>query len=148
MDLNLGAGRDYVDNQYFSVQQVAVKLYALKNKVKIMDIDKGKVLLFVNVTMEQEHEEETKSMFSNLNRILLKYNQPGQSQLAVYAQYTHDVRGGESLLNKEIAQRLIKQGMLTQNLLPNSIRFLEKVSEPSGVRISCASQVISFLWPG
>ena len=50
---------DYVDNKYFSVQQVAVKLYALKNKIKILDLDKGKVLLFVNMTMEQDRQEET-----------------------------------------------------------------------------------------
>ena len=84
----------------------------LKNKIKIMDLDKGKVVLFVNVTMEQEQQEETKSMYSNLNRILMKYNQPGANQFAVYAQYTHDVGGGESLFNKEIAQQLVQQGLL------------------------------------
>lgn len=128
MDLNRGSQHDYVDNQYFSVSQVFVKLYALKNKVRIMDVDKGKVLLFVNMTMEQEKQEETKSILRDMNRILSKYNQPGASQLAVYAQFTHDVQGGESLLNKEIAQQLIKQGLLTQTLQQNSIRFLEKVS--------------------
>ena len=116
MDLQRGSTHDYVDNQYFSVSQVFVKLYALKNKVRIMDIDKGKVLLFVNMTMEQERQEETKSMLTDINRILNKYNQPGASQLAVYAQFTHDVQGGESLLNKEIAQNLIKRGLLTQSL--------------------------------
>ena len=54
-----------------------VKLYALKNKVKIQDIDKGKVLLFVNMTMENERSEETKSMLTDMNRILNKYNSPG-----------------------------------------------------------------------
>ena len=74
MDLSRGSQHDYVDNQYFSVSQVLVKLYALKNKVRIMDIDKGKVLLFVNMTMEKERQEETKSMMRDMNRILSKYN--------------------------------------------------------------------------
>ena len=74
MDLNRGSQHDYVDNQYFSVSQVFVKLYALKNKVRVMDVDKGKVLLFVNMTMEQERQEETKSILRDMNRILSKYN--------------------------------------------------------------------------
>ena len=76
-DLIKGSTHDYVDNKYFSVQQIAVKLYALKNPVKIMDLDKGKVLLFVNTTMEEEKKEETKTLMKDLNRILAKYNPPG-----------------------------------------------------------------------
>lgn len=69
-------------------------------------------------------------MFSDLNRILKKYNPvgAGAGQFAVYAQYTHDVEGGESRLNKNIASDLIKRGLLTQEMQPSSIRFLEKVS--------------------
>ena len=59
-DLWRQSTHDYVDNQYFSVQQVAVKLFALKNPVRVMDVDKGKVLLFVNLTMEEHRSEETK----------------------------------------------------------------------------------------
>ena len=129
MDLQRGSKYDYVDNCYFSVAQVAVKLYALKNKVRIMDMDKGKVLLFVNMTMDEEQQDESKSLLTNLNRILQKYNTPGASQFAVYTQFTHDVQGGEMLLNKDIATQLIKRGMLTPTLQPNSIRFLEKVSK-------------------
>ena len=92
-----------------------------------MDVDKGKVLLFVNMTMDQDKQEETRTLLSTLNRVLGKYNSPGASQFAVYAQYTNDIQGGEMLLNKDIAQQLIKRGMLSQTLESNNIRFLEKV---------------------
>ena len=74
MDLNKGSKHDYVDNQFFSVYQVAVKLYALKNPLKIMDMDKGKVLLFVNMTLEEDKAVETHSLLTNINRVLQKYN--------------------------------------------------------------------------
>jgi len=74
MDLSKGSAHDYVDNSYFSIQQIQVKLFALRNSVKIMDLDKGKVTLFVNMTLEKEKEDETKSLLSDLNRILKKYN--------------------------------------------------------------------------
>ena len=44
-----------------------------------MELDKGKVLLFVNTTMEEEKKEETKTLMKDLNRILAKYNPPGVS---------------------------------------------------------------------
>ena len=43
MDLAKGSGHDYVDNKYHSVSEVAVKLFAFKNKLRIMDLDRGKV---------------------------------------------------------------------------------------------------------
>ena len=138
MDLAKGSTHDYVDNQYFSVQQIAVKLFALKNPVRIMDIDKGKVLLFVNMTLDEHQSAETKSMLNDMQRVLKKFNgdsgiktpsATAASQFAVYAQFTTDVEGGEARLNKDIASELIKRGMLTQTLQPQSIRFLEKVSD-------------------
>lgn len=48
MDLAKGAKHDYVDNKYFSVQEVYTKLFALKNKIKIMDLDQGKVRMTLN----------------------------------------------------------------------------------------------------
>ena len=52
MDLQRSGNHDYVDNKYFSVQEVSVKLFALKNRLRILDLDKGKVTLFVNMTLE------------------------------------------------------------------------------------------------
>ncbi len=73
-------------------------------------------------------------MFRDLNRILKKYNpEPTSPQFAVYAQFTHDVQGGETRLNRDIASELIKRGLLTQQLEYNSIRFLEKVSNEMSV---------------
>ena len=74
MDLAKGSSHDYVDNQYFSVSQIAVKLFALKNPVRIMDIDKGKVLLFVNMTLDEHQSAETKSMLNDMQRVLKKFN--------------------------------------------------------------------------
>ena len=111
------------------MQQVAVKLFALKNRVRIMDLDRGKVALFVNMTLEENHREETKQTIADLTRILKKFNpNPERGDLAVYAQFTTDVQGGETLYNKEIAAELIKRGLMTPQLHNNSIRFLEKVS--------------------
>ena len=95
-----------------------------------MDLDKGKVLLFVNMTLEEEKAVETHSLLTNLNRILQRFNVgPSAGQFAVYAQFTHDVEGGETKLNKDIALELIKRGFLKQTFEPNNnnIRFLEKV---------------------
>ena len=101
-----------------------------------MDIDKGKVLLFVNMTLDEHQSAETKSMLNDMQRVLKKFNgdsgistpsATAASQFAVYAQFTTDVEGGEARLNKDIASELIKRGMLTQTLQPQSIRFLEKV---------------------
>ena len=39
-----------------------------------MDLDKGKVTLFVNMTLEKDRDYETKGLLSDLNRILKKYN--------------------------------------------------------------------------
>ena len=105
MDLTKMSGHDYVDNKYFSVQEVYVKLFAYKNRLRIMDLDRGKVLLFVNMTLEKEKEQETSAMLADMQRILNKYSANGETagKFAVYAQFTHDVEGGESLLNKDIA---------------------------------------------
>ena len=81
-----------------------------------MDIDKGKVLLFVNMTLDEHQSAETKSMLNDMQRVLMKYNgssSTAASQFAVYAQFTTDVEGGEARLNKDIASELIKRGMLT-----------------------------------
>ena len=74
MDLSRSATFDYVDNKFFSVQEVQVKLFALKNKLRIKDLDKGKVTLFVNMTMEDNKSEETKQTISDLNRVLKRFN--------------------------------------------------------------------------
>ena len=80
------------------------------------------------MTLDRDQQDETNSMLSNFNRMLKKFNSAGgQGQLAVYAQFTHDVQGGDSLYNRDIAKELIKRGLLTQTIEPNSIRFLEKV---------------------
>ena len=60
MDLQRGGQHDYVDNKYFSVQEVTVKLFALKNRLRILDLDKSKVTLFVNMTLEDNKDEQTK----------------------------------------------------------------------------------------
>lgn len=62
-----------------------------------------------------------------MDRILKKYNtEVDKGQFAVYAQFTHDVQGGESLLNRDIASELIKRGLLQPKLVDTSIRFIEK----------------------
>lgn len=128
MDLQRSGNHDYVDNKFFSVQEVSVKLFALKNKLRILDLDKGKVTLFVNMTLEQGRSEETKGMLADMNRVLKKYNpEKGPGQFAIYAQFTNDVDGGESRYNKDIASELIKRGLMTPKLESNSIRFMEKV---------------------
>ena len=88
------------------------------------------MLLFVNMTLDDKNADETRAMLTDVQRVLKKFNPgvPAAGQFAVYAQFTHDVEGGESRLNKNIATELIKRGLLTQKLEPCSIRFMEKVS--------------------
>ena len=79
------------------------------------------------MTLEKDTEDETNAMLSNCNRILKKFNADGgNGQFAVYAQFSNDIQGGDSLFNRDIASELIKRGLLTQKLEPTSIRFLEK----------------------
>ena len=80
--------------------------------------------------MEDSHKEETAQALRDLQRILNTHDSGAhKNQFGVYAQFTHDVQGGESLLNKDIARELIKKGLLTPQVGPQSIRFLQKVSK-------------------
>ena len=61
------------------------------------------------MTLEKDKEAETRSALKDMHRILKKFNpvsKPGQ--FAIYTQFTHDVQGGESKLNRDIATELIK----------------------------------------
>ena len=115
MDLHRMSTFDYVDNKFFSVQEVYVKLFALKNKLRILDLDKGKVTLFVNMTFEENKSDETKRTIADMNRILKRFNpaDKGPPQFAIYAQFTNDVDGGETRYNRDIAAELIKRGHMT-----------------------------------
>ena len=96
-----------------------------------MDLDKGKVVLVVNMTLEDHKAEETSQLLGDIQRCLTKFNpEKGPGQFAAYAQFTSDVQGGETKFtyNKDIATELIKRGLLTPTLTNTSIRFVEKVS--------------------
>ena len=64
MDLMRGGTHDYVDNPFWSVLQIKVKQMAYKNPVAIMDQDIGKVLLFVNMTLEEQNKMQTDEEFN------------------------------------------------------------------------------------
>ena len=71
------------------------------------------VLLFVNMTLEEDKASETKQVLSDMQRMLTRFSADQKSgQFAVYAQFTHDVEGGETRLNRDIATELIKKGLL------------------------------------
>ena len=78
MDLAKGAQHDYVDNKFFSVQEVYVKYFNFEQRHRIMDIDKGKV-----------SEPRFSWHDSNAGASLRK----------------HDSRGGQSERNKASAVR-------------------------------------------
>ena len=130
MDLNKGSYYDYVDNPFWSVMQVKVKQFAFKNPNTIVDQDKAKVILFCNMTLDSKYRQETEEQLNNLQRISDKYSvsEAKKEQFAVYSQFTDDLQGGEDLNNMEIAKELIRMGYLKKEVKPNSIRFLEKVS--------------------
>ena len=58
-----------------------------------MDQDVGKVLLFVNMTLEENEKMQTDEELQQLQRLLLKYQAPEEKnpQLAIYGQFTYDV---------------------------------------------------------
>ena len=65
-DMFRGSGYDYVDAHYWSVQQIMLKHYAFGKPLKVMDLDKGKVTLFVNMTLENSNKEETDQQMRDL----------------------------------------------------------------------------------
>ena len=133
LDIYDSGSYDYVDNQYWSVFQVKVKNFAFAKPYHIADLDKGKVLLFVNMNIEDMGQAQSQSDFElkNLQRILNKYASVDDThkngQFGVYAQFSYDVAGGDSMTNKHIARSLIDKGFLHKDVTPQSIRFLEKV---------------------
>ena len=80
MDLMRGSTHDYVDNPYWSVLQIKVKQMAYKDPVCIMDKDIGKVLLFVNMTLEDNMKMHTDEQLQDLQRVLKKYQGPNEKE--------------------------------------------------------------------
>ena len=124
------SSHDYVDNPFWSVFQIKVKQFQNKFAAPIGEKDEGKVLLFVNLTMDSSMREETNREIKELRRVAKKYGGDGETRdFGVYAQFSYDVRGGDDKTNKQIAQELIKMNLITKDSIAgNSIRFLEKVS--------------------
>ena len=94
-----------------------------------MDEDFGKVLLIVNLTMDDR--DQTIKNIKQLKRLANKYNSGGEEDqgLAAYGQFTYDVQGGDDMTNKKIAQELVKMKLITpEPLTATTLRFLEKVS--------------------
>ena len=54
-DLFRKSNYDFVDNPYWTAMQIKVKQYAFEKQLRVMDLDKGKVLLFVNTTMQESY---------------------------------------------------------------------------------------------
>ena len=79
-DLFKQNSHDYVDNPYWSAMQIKVRRFGTKDAQTIGSIDKGKVLLFCNLTCDHSMEEETKKQLAELRRVAEKY----QGDLAVY----------------------------------------------------------------
>ena len=66
------------------------------------------------MTFEEAKSEETKQTLADLNRILKRFNPESKAgEIAVYAQFTNDVDGGETRYNRDIASELIKNGLMT-----------------------------------
>lgn len=93
---------DFVDNPFWSVQQVKVKYLEAPNTERtIADAERGKVLfnapndfkqvlLFVNLSLDKD--EKAKEELSKLNRLCDKYGEQGFS---VYGTFPNDVQGGD-----------------------------------------------------
>ena len=56
-DLPFGQKIDYVDNPFWSAMQIKAKLFQNKEAAPIMDTDYGRVLLFVNLTMDPDNRD-------------------------------------------------------------------------------------------
>ena len=83
-----------------------------------MEQDLGKVLLFINLTMDPSMREQTLKEVKELQRMSKKFNTKDENDpvakpcFGVYGQFTFDVQGGDDLTNKNIAKELMKLNLL------------------------------------
>ncbi|CDW77892.1 glutathione peroxidase [Stylonychia lemnae] len=114
---------DYVDNPFWSVMQIKVKFLDEEKARSVGEIDKGKVILFTNLSIEESQKEEITEQLRKLKLLTDKYGERG---FCVYGALPNDVAGGNPLRNKEIANTLKIWGYFNPALTNSNLKFLQK----------------------